>query len=218
LGYKKLYGDNKKDIVFDSFKLGFNLDNISSKIIRSDRLKTIFTKPTYIIVSTIEPRKNHSYLLDAFEKIWNSNIKINLLIIGKIGWMVDGLIKRIQDHEQFNKQLFMINNMSDAELLYCYKNAKALITPSVTEGFGLPIIEALSQKTPVLASDIPVFHEVGGGFCTYFDLSDPTNLTQIIINWEMNGQKPVSRDINEFTWPTWEESAKEFIEKVIALI
>ena len=111
----------------------------------------------------------------------------------------------------------MINNMPDSELLYCYKNAKALVTPSVTEGFGLPIIEALSQKTPVLASDIPVFREVGGDFCTYFDLSDHANLAQIIINWEKSGQKPSCRDINEFNWPTWKESTEEFIGKIIAL-
>ncbi len=210
--------DINKNIKIDSYKHGYNIFTSKQDVqTPNTTLNQIFLKPTYIIVSTIEPRKNHSYLLDAFEKIWGSNIKANLLIIGKIGWMVDDLIKRIKEHKQYGKQLFMMNNVSDSELLYCYKNAKALITPSVTEGFGLPIIEALSQKTPVLASDIPVFREVGGDFCSYFSLSSPEQLAKIIIDWEKNGVKPNFRNINEFSWPTWKESTNDFIDKVISL-
>lgn len=207
---------NKK-ILIGSYKHGFDIKNNLNQNISYSRFDKIFKRPTYIIVSTIEPRKGHSYLLDAFEKIWESGIEVNLLIIGKLGWMIGDLIKRIKSHKQFEKQLFMYNDVSDSELLYCYINAKALITPSVTEGFGLPIIEALSQKTAVLASDIPVFREVGGDFCNYFDLSSPNNLAEIIINWEKNGVKPECRNINEFKWPTWKESAEEFIKKVVTL-
>lgn len=204
-------------IRFDSFRLGYDLDNVPEKTEVPEDLAKIFRKPTYIIVSTIEPRKNHAYLLDAFEKIWRSNVEVNLLIIGKIGWMVEKVIERIKNHKQYNKNLSMMNNISDSELLYCYRNSKALITPSITEGFGLPIIEALSQKTPVLASDIPVFREVGGDFCTFFNLSNSANLAKIIIEWETTGRQPVCRDINQFKWPTWKESAGEFVAKVISI-
>lgn len=209
--------DINKNIKISSYRHGYDIDNVKTETNTNGNLRNIFTVPTYIIVSTIEPRKNHKYLLDAFDIIWNQGIRVNLLIIGKIGWMVDQIITRIKNHEQFGKQLFMINNMSDTELLYCYKNAKALITPSITEGFGLPIIEALSQKTPVLASDIPVFKEVGKDFCSYFDISDPNNLAQLIIRWERDHREPNHRKINEFEWPTWRESAEELINKIIYL-
>lgn len=209
--------DINKNIKISSYRHGYDIDNVKTKIETNSKFRNVFAVPTYIIVSTIEPRKNHKYLLDAFDIIWNQGIRVNLLIIGKIGWMVDKIITRIKNHQQFGKQLFMINNMSDTELLYCYKNAKALITPSITEGFGLPIIEALSQKTPVLASDIPVFREVGKDFCSYFDISDYNNLAQLIMRWERDYQEPIHRNINEFKWPTWKESAEDFIEKVVSL-
>jgi alpha-1,2-rhamnosyltransferase len=138
-------------------------------------------------------------------------------VIGVIGWNCSSIIKRLHNHEQLGKKLFVFHDINDIELLFIYKQAKALITASIMEGFGLPIIESLSRRCPVLASDIPVYREVGGDFCSYFDLEDSSSLADIIIKWEKTGQEPPHRNLNEFKWPTWKESTEELLKKIIDL-
>jgi alpha-1,2-rhamnosyltransferase len=169
------------------------------------------------MVSTIEPRKNHDYLLDAFDRVWSKDIRVPLVIVGKVGWMCEPIVKRIETHCQWQKQLFMFNDLNDAELSYCYKVSKALVFPSQYEGFGLPIVEALNENLIVLASDIPVHREVGGEYCRYFDLSSPESLANLILDYEKNGYLPPARPPDSFTWLDWKESCLELIRKAFEL-
>jgi alpha-1,2-rhamnosyltransferase len=134
--------------------------------------------PTYLTVATIEPRKNHAFLLDAFEQVWADQPHVRLCIVGRIGWLCDGILRRIRSHPRYGRSLFMYNDLSDGELDYCYRYAKAFLFPSKAEGFGLPIVEALSYGLPTLVSDIPIHREVGTEFCTFFDLSDAASLAR----------------------------------------
>ena len=108
----------------------------------------------------------------------------------------------------------MFNSLSDTELDYYYKHSKALLSPSLAEGFGLPIIEALNQGLPVLASDIPIHREVGNDFCTYFDVNKPDNLAKIIINIEKTGKMPQVRSSKEYKAITWKDSCKDLFSQV----
>ncbi len=85
-------------------------------------------------------------------------------------------VEQLQKHSQYGKSLFWLNDATDTELAFCYRNARALVYPSIIEGFGLPLVEALYYGCPVLASDIPVFHEIGGDHCTYFSLESSAQL------------------------------------------
>ena len=136
--------------------------------------------PLFLMVGTIEPRKNHAFVLDAMEMLWERGIAIRLVIAGQAGWQVDAVMQRISRHAQFGHQLFFIEEFTDAEINICYHAATALIAASVAEGFGLPIVEAALHGTPVLASDIPVFREVGGTGTSYFSLSAPVCLADAI--------------------------------------
>ena len=111
----------------------------------------------------------------------------------------------------------MFNNLSDTELDYCYKNSKALVNPSLVEGFGLPLVEALHKGLPVLASDIPVFREVGEDFCTYFDLDSPNSLADIIIKIEKENKMPEVRKPQTYELTTWEESCRDLLTKATDL-
>src|SRR5690606_41798773 len=133
-------------------------------------------RPLDLMVITIEPHKNHVYLLDAFDLLWAENTDAALCFVGKIGWKNEHLIERIRRHPQLGKRLFMWNDLNDRELEYCYLNPRSLLFPSHVEGFGLPLVEAMQRKLPVMASDIPVFREIGGDAMAYFELSDPDNL------------------------------------------
>ena len=167
----------------------------------------------YLSVSTIEPRKNHAYLLDAFDILWRSGCSSKLVIVGRVGWMVSQLVDRIQSHPQFNKKLFMFNSLDDSELVYCYQQSTALIFPSVIEGFGLPIIEALHYRLPVIASDIAVHREIGQDKVMYVDLNSPLSLVNLLSSIEKNGidQKYLP---DNFEWLDWQEATENFCQKV----
>lgn len=107
-----------------------------------------------------------------------------------------------------------MDDVSDTELDYCYARARALLFSSVVEGFGLPIIEALQKRLPVFASDIPVFHEVGGEYVTYFDLSDPNSLAELLLANETEGAC-TARSLADFSWPDWSQSTTALLEKLI---
>lgn len=200
------------------FYLGTDLDLAQSDGAEHAGLVDLFQgqAPVYLMVSTIEPRKNHRYLLDAFELLWAQGSAARLCIIGKVGWKCEDLIKRIRRHPEWNKRLFMFNRIDDRSLEYAYANSTALVFPSYVEGFGLPLVEALQRGLPVMASDIPVFREVGGEFMAYFDLHRPASLCELILHFEKTGLFPALRPVDEWAWIDWRESSRQLIDRSLA--
>lgn len=200
---------------FDFFHLGSDLDQANPHMVVRQELKQMFReRPIYLMVSTIEPRKNHRYLLDAFDLLWSQGHNVGLCFIGKIGWKTEQLIERIRQHPQLGKQLFMWNDLSDRELEYCYMNARSLVFPSYVEGFGLPLVEAMQRGLPAMASDIPVFREIGGDAMAYFGLSDPSTLARLVGQFESTGTFPAKDDLVKWKWLSWKDSADQFISRV----
>jgi len=192
---------------FDYFYLGANLSTKYEENDVAQTFKNYFkNENTYVTVSTIEPRKNHAFVLDAFDVLWSNNENFTYIIIGRIGWDTEELIKRIKSHKEYGKKLFLLDNVEDNELIYAYKNAKALIFASFAEGFGLPIIESLFYKLPVIASDIPIHKEIGDDKILYFDLSDIGSLVSII-------KTQNTKSVENFAWQDWHQSTKDLILK-----
>ena len=206
---------------FESFQLGSVIDKVEFNGKVRDELKTIFENDvrfnTYLSVGTLEPRKNHKYLMDAFDNIWQECPNACLCIVGHTGWLSEQLRERILSHKAYGRYLFMFHDALDTELDYCYNHAKALIFPSHAEGFGLPIVESLYHGLPVLASDIPIHREVGKDLCTYFDISDPACLAKIIINIEKTGKLPDTMPPECHKLPDWKDSCRELLEKALLL-
>ncbi len=204
-----------------AFRLGADLDRARRGAKKREHVLEVLTRPgmprPYLTVCTIEPRKNHEYLLDAFNRVWSEGVRAPLVIVGKIGWLCDHIIERIRTHPQWQNLLFMFNDLNDAELSYCYKISKALVFPSKYEGFGLPIVEAFREKLMVFASDIPVHREVGSEYCRYFDLNSPRSLAKLIVNYEKNGYLPPAKSLDSFNWPDWKQSCRELIQKALDL-
>ena len=137
--------------------------------------------PLFLMVGTIEPRKGHNFAIDAFEELWRRGLDYRLCIIGKVGWNSAQTETRIKTHPEYGRRLFFIEKATDAEINYCYSHATALVSPSIAEGFGLPIIEAAYHDIPAVVSDIPVFHEVGGEGSLYFSLESPIHMAEAVI-------------------------------------
>ncbi|PQO33784.1 glycosyltransferase family 4 protein [Blastopirellula marina] len=141
-------------------------------------------KAPYLMVATLEIRKNHHYLLDAFDRLWAEGKDVSLALVGQIGWKCDALIQRIANHPEADKRLHLLNNIDDATLSYIYERSKAFVLTSKSEGFGLPIVEAAHHGLHVFASDIPIFREVAGPQGQFFSLDDPGELCQQIAKFE----------------------------------
>lgn len=155
-----------------------------------------------LMVGTLEPRKGHACIIAGFDRIWQKGIDEKLVIVGRAGWHVDELQKRIRSHPEFQKKLFWFDDVEDNELSQIYNGCVGVIIASHGEGFGLPLIEALHRSKPVLARDLPIFrsHEQSG--VEYFPL-DASDLVigKVILQWiEAVSQGKVKVSKPEGTW------------------
>ena len=199
-----------------SFRLGADLRSPSSAAISSP-ITQLFSVPVasrpHVVIGTVEPRKNHALVLDAFDSLWGSGVDERLCIIGRIGWNCDAIVNRIVSHPQFGKKLFMFNHANDADVNYVYRQAKSLVTASHNEGFGLPIVEALDVGQVVLASDIPVHREVGGEQVEYFSINAGcSELASRVLS--LSRSRPACRLRTSSRILSWAESYQELMASV----
>jgi len=132
------------------------------------------SKPYFVTVGTIEGRKNHQLLLDVWRRLLVDlgDHTPELLIVGQRGWQAEGLLKQLDNLGQLQDYVRELGTCEDEELAAWISGARALLMPSFAEGFGLPVVEALRFRTPVIVSDLPVFREIVGDIPTYVDPSD----------------------------------------------
>nr|WP_252193105.1 glycosyltransferase [Rhizobium sp. CSW-27] len=166
------------------------------------QIERFTAEQSFVCVATLEPRKAHAELLDAFEALWDEGFDGNLVLVGKQGWMVDHLIERINAHPQRNHRLFWLSGVSDEYLGKVYAAATCVIVPSYGEGFGLPIVEAAKHAAPLIVRDIPVFREVAGTHAHYFQAGGPSEIVRSIKAWFALPQqaRPDSRNIRPLSW------------------
>ena len=172
---------------------------------------------SFLMVGTVEPRKGYLQALNAFEVLWQQGYDINLVIVGKEGWLADDLIKRLSSHPQKNTQLYWLQGISDEYLELIYKASCCLIAASEGEGFGLPLIEAAQHKIPIIARNLPVFREVAGDHAFYFETTNPENLAQAIKNWLALHEKKQHPTSDTMPWLTWKESAQQLLTTIQSL-
>jgi len=205
----------------DWFHLGADIDeqraieSIPEKI--EQTINRISEKTSFLLVGTIEPRKGHEQVLKAFEILWEQGKALNLVIVGKQGWLTEELISKLHEHEQLNNNLFWLSGISDLALDKVYDACDCLIAASYGEGFGLPIIEAAQHDLPIIARDIPVFREVAGDNAFYFDVnSEPKIIASQVMQWEalfLQNNYPMP---NQISWLTWSESAEQLLKITLA--
>ena len=164
--------------------------------------------PLFLMVGTIEPRKGHNAVLDAFDALWAQGSDARLCLAGKEGWEVDELMRRIRQHPELNRRLFFVERFTDAEINLCYSRAQALLAASVAEGYGLPIVEAAQHRVPVIATDIPVFREVAGAGGAYFQLGDREALMALVRRFGTLGLAERQALADQVEILSWRDSAR----------
>ena len=171
--------------------------------------------PSFLMVGTVEPRKGHGQVLSAFDQLWAAGVDVSLVIVGKQGWMMEALEKRIHEHEEYGRRLFWLVGISDEMLLTIYEHAAALIAASEGEGFGLPLIEAARAGVPLIARDLPVFREVAGEHAFYFTGTTPDALSSALGQWlTLRAQDAVPKSGN-LRWIGWTESTRQLMYLVM---
>ena len=206
-------------IKYSWFHLGSDIENsipttgvpkTAESILRKIKLKTSF-----LMVSTIEPRKGHRQTLSAFEELWGKGLDINLVIVGKAGWYMDDFINQLKNHTEKDKHLFWLEGISDEYLDLVYERASAVLMASEGEGFGLSIVEGARHNKPLILRDIPVFREIAGEHAFYFSGLEPSDLSTAIELWiELRGKGNIPV-VDGIECLTWDQSAEMLLQCLI---
>ena len=202
-----------------AFRLGADIKPASAAgPVRAELEAFVAASPggPYLTVGAIEPRKNQAVLPAVFEQVWRHVPEARLLMAGGVGWRGDEMLRRIHKHPRYGTHLMHFENVTDAELVYAYGRARALIFPSLAEGYGLPIVESLSHGMRVFASDIPAHREVGGPWCVYFAPDDVTGLAEKIIALERHGTFQAVAPEGAFPSPTWQQAVDQLMRIVFS--
>ena len=165
-------------------------------------------QPYFVFVSTIEPRKNHLMILRIWQKLAAQlgDAAPRLIIIGQRGWDYGEVTTLLEHSDALKRLVTEIPACSDAEMVNYLQYAQALLFPSFTEGYGMPVVEALANGLPVIASDLPVFKEFAGNIPDYLNVNDETCWAEAIASYaapDSPQRLAQLARIRGFVAPTW---------------
>jgi glycosyltransferase involved in cell wall biosynthesis len=175
---------------------------------------SVIPSGNWLAVGSLEPRKNYGALLDALEKYWErSEIRRSLVIAGGSGWKSEEIRQRISELAGRGLVRYL-GYVSEARLRQLYGESFALVFPSHYEGFGLPIVEAMSQGCPVITRKNTSLVEVGGSAALYYNDS-VQDLVETMIELENRAQLYLERSnlvLNQAKKFDWDLTAKIVLE------
>ncbi|RQT27730.1 glycosyltransferase family 4 protein [Burkholderia cepacia] len=183
---------------------------LASGVIPFRRASRPIDTPYFVMLGTIEPRKNHWFILHVWRKLVEQLGKSapKLVIIGRRGWECENVTDMLERCERLKGIVIEEQECPDERLHTWLQHARALIFPSFVEGYGMPLVEALAQHVPVLASDIDVFHEIAADIPDYLDpLDGPGWLDRIHAYSAADSplRSAQLQRIKRFREPTWAE-------------
>lgn len=169
-----------------------------------------------LFVGTLQPRKNISRLIDAFSKL--SEKDLQLVIVGKKGWLYEEILEKPRQLGIDDKVKFL-ENIGNDELPLLYKHAVCMVLPSLYEGFGLPVLEAMKYGCPVITSNVSSLPEAGGDACLYVDPEDTDDITAkmaALINDEKLRKELIEKgkkQVAKFNWETTASATLSVLEE-----
>jgi glycosyltransferase involved in cell wall biosynthesis len=177
--------------------------------------------PYFVVLGTIEPRKNHLLLL----ALWRHLTKElgtqtpQLVVVGRRGWECEQVVDMLERCEAIHPHLLEVNNASDQLVATLIKGARALLMPSYAEGFGMPVQEALALGTPVISSPLPAIQEFAGDIPDYAEPHDGMRWEELVRSYaadpspQRQAQMERLKSFKDTTWPQHFALVEEFLEK-----
>lgn len=184
----------------------------SDKLLKNYQLST---KNYLLYVGAIQPRKNLEVLIAAFEKVkkesasWRTDLK--LVIAGAPAWKAEKTLQKIAASE-FKNDIIVTGNLGFEKMAVLYQNAKIFVFPSLYEGFGIPVLEAMASGTPVICAKNSSLVEAGGEAALYFkteDFSDLADCINKIIENEAFAEELIQKGREHAKKFSWEKCAQE---------
>lgn len=173
------------------------------------------SKEFILFVGTLQPRKNIARLVEAFSillmKKGHTDSPLQLVIVGRKGWQFEELLKSpkkfgVEDRVKF------LDFVSDEDLTVLYKNALCFAFPSLYEGFGLPVLEAMKMNCPVVTSNVSSMPEAGGDGALYVDPNDVEDIAQKldqIVSSPKLRQQMIEKGKEQVKKFSWEKTAQQ---------
>lgn len=190
--------ENKIDVIYE----GSNLKSQESRIKNQEFGKY------FLYVGNAYPHKNLERLITVFKMLLNEQSDLKLVLVGQKDYFYQRLEK-----ENLSDKIIFYGKASDRELVELYENAICLVAPSLMEGFGLPVLEAMSLKCLVFASDIPSFREVAGDTAIYFNPQDKNDiylkLKEVLTIDEKQKQEKVEKAYAKSQHFSWEKAGEQ---------
>ncbi len=180
-------------------------------------------RPYLLYVSTLERRKNHRVLYRAMRQlvIWHGGEALpKLVFVGALGWGIEDTLKEIAADPATKDLIEHRPRVTDRALWLLYRQAQFCVFPSLYEGWGLPVAEALTHHKPVICSNLAPLHEVGGSFAEYVEPHDVTGWARAIerLWFDAAAREQVAQRIARDYQPTsWQATARQFAELAGAL-
>lgn len=205
------------DLAVSSFRMGANIAASRPSQGTCETVDALVaelqSRPSVLMVGTVEPRKAYDVALRAFEHLWQTagTSAPDLVIVGKPGWRTEELQRTLASHPEQGHRLHWLSSASDEALTMLYDKCDGLLMTSHAEGFGLPLIEAASHGLPILARDIPVFREQGVRLVTYFKDDSPAALGTAIMDF-LGGSGVGGSPQRDFA--SWSTSVDDLLESL----
>lgn len=185
---------------------GLNMDKIKRKYgIQGDYI---------LFVGTLQPRKNVARLIEAFSTLKDMPGDPSLVLVGKKGWLYEEILQAPKKFDIEDKVIFL-DYVSDEDLPSLYKNAACFVLPSLYEGFGLPVLEAMSYGCPVVTSNVSSLPEVGGDAVFYINpesVEDIANGIKKVLTDTKLRKMLIEKGYKQAKKFSWEKTARETLK------
>lgn len=181
--------------------------------------RTVLPPPVLLCVGIVEPRKNQAFLLTVAERLWAEGLRFELHVVGRVNPHFGAPIAaRFKAAARIRPDLHLHDAVPDATLAALLARARAVVFPTLAEGCGLPVLEALWRGLPCVCTDLPVLREnTADGGCVVLPRNDPNawcdglrHLLTDDAHWQALAAEAAQRPL-----PTWAESAAE-VQRILA--
>ncbi|MCJ8281219.1 MAG: glycosyltransferase family 4 protein [Rivularia sp. ALOHA_DT_140] len=213
----------EKKVVVTPLASRYHIDYLTDDRVEdlSEQVKYDFSVPYLLFVSTIEPRKNIRAIISAFNYLKEKHkIPHNLVMIGRKGWHYEPIFAAMEK-SPWKSQIYHLDYLSDELVAFFYSKADAFVYPSHYEGFGLPVLEAMTLGTPVVTSNNSSLPEVAGDAALLINPDEPMQLAEAILKLISDSQlrqEFIEKGKKRAKIFSWERTAVETLKAYRSLV